>query len=243
MSMFVARQTRGRYVKFVRPSLALWLGFGVWAAAGSACDDDGAGSSLDAAMGTGGAGGATSLPDGGQGDLDQDANVDGGPVGACNAVTTDPDLDDAIHVAECQPITWRTNPPSSGKHYPVWPVFRAYDKPVPWGYLVHALEHGAVVIAYNCPEGCADEVQAAKAVIADSPPKASCSPPVPPVVLVPDPNLPVRFAASAWGHVLRASCFDRAAFAAFIVAHENQGPEGISGDCGYVDEPAAGWCH
>ena len=62
-----------------------------------------------------------------------------------------------------------TKPPSSGNHYPIWPDYQTYDKPVPWGHLMHAMEHGAVIIVYNCPGGCPDEVAAAQAII-DQPP-------------------------------------------------------------------------
>ena len=57
-------------------------------------------------------------------------------------------------------------------------------------------------------------VQAAKEVMAAAPAKPGAR--APPVILTPDPTLDVRFAAAAWGHVLRASCFDRQAFGDFI---------------------------
>jgi hypothetical protein len=158
---------------------------------------------------------------------------------ACMVELSDPLTEGANHVATCSPVQWGTNPPSSGMHYPSWPVFRAYDKPVPWGFLVHGLEHGAVVLAYNCPGGCAADVAAAKAVMAATTPRSCGSPPV---ILTPDPTLSVRFSASAWGHILRASCFDKAAFAAFITAHRDRGPELFATDCGAVDLEADGWC-
>ena len=50
------------------------------------------------------------------------------------------------------------SPPVFGDHYPTWAAFQTYEYPVPLGYLVHSLEHGAVVVFYDCPEGCAEEV-------------------------------------------------------------------------------------
>ena len=146
----------------------------------------------------------------------------------------------ANHVAQCAPVTYNSNPPSSGLHYPTWPVFRVYDKPVPWGFLVHALEHGAVVIAYNCPGGCEAELAQAREVMAAVPKRGTCT--RPPVILTPDPTLDVRFAAAAWGHTLRAPCFNREAFASFIADRVDQGPEYIANDCGYADLEATGWC-
>jgi hypothetical protein len=200
----------------------LALGAIVLAAAAIGCgEDDPARGPSDAAM--------DDAADAGAGD----------GAASCNVANEDPPLAVGNHVANCSAVQWATNPPSSGTHYLEWPVFRAYDKPVPWGYLMHGLEHGAVVLAYNCPDGCAADIAAAKQVMQAIPARACGKPPV---ILTPDPMLSVRFAASAWGHLLRASCFDRAAFAAFIAAHMNQGPELISGDCGLVDKEAAGWC-
>jgi hypothetical protein len=159
--------------------------------------------------------------------------------GACNVETSDPPNEGANHTPACQPVQFASNPPSSGTHYPSWPAFRAYDKPVPWGFLVHGLEHGAVVLAYNCPDGCAADIASAKAVMQATPARACGRPPV---ILTPDPTLTVRFAASAWGHILRASCFDKAAFSAFIANHANHGPEFFENDCGALDQEAAGWC-
>jgi hypothetical protein len=168
-----------------------------------------------------------------------DAGAASDAAGSCNVTTEDPPEAVGNHVPLCSAIQWASNPPSSGTHYPEWPVFRAYDKPVPWGFLMHGLEHGAVVLAYNCPDGCAADIAAAKQVMQAVPARACGKPPV---ILTPDPTLSSRFAASAWGHLLRAPCFDRSAFAAFITAHMNQGPELISGDCGIVDKEATGWC-
>jgi hypothetical protein len=163
-------------------------------------------------------------------------------VASCMLEELAPPSEGANHTSQCAQVQHASNPPASGTHYPNWAAFRAYSKPVPWGFLLHAMEHGAVVIAYNCPEGCADEVAAANAVLESIPRKSECPKPRPPVILTPDPGLSVRFAATAWGHVLRASCFDAPAFTKFITAHANKGPEYFPTDCGSVDLEATGWC-
>jgi hypothetical protein len=145
----------------------------------------------------------------------------------------------ATHLVLCSTTCYATNPPSSGNHYPVWPVYKTYSAPVPWGFLVHGLEHGAVIVSYNCPCGCADEVAAAQAWIDALPIDSQCGEP-PRVVLAPDPDLDVRWAASAWTWTLRAQSFDPVAFQAFFTAHYNNGPEVICD--GYTDGSATGWC-
>lgn len=127
----------------------------------------------------------------------------------------------------CSPLIFATNPPSSGNHYAIWADYRTYARPILRGFWVHSLEHGAVVITYNCPGGCAEDVAAAQAFIDGLP--ADCGPMSRRVIMTPDPELDVRFAASAWGYTLRANCFDRDTFSSFYSAHYDHGPESICG--------------
>jgi hypothetical protein len=141
------------------------------------------------------------------------------------------ELDDGIHVTECSHIDYSTNPPSSGMHYPVWAAYQSYDFPVPRGYWVHGLEHGAVVITYNCPDGCPDEVAQAESFIASLPddPRCVAVGGDHQIILTPDPLLDTRWAMSSWGHTLRADCVDAAAFEDFYESYGAQGPEDICG--------------
>ncbi len=135
------------------------------------------------------------------------------------------------HVALCSEITYDSNPPTSGPHYPAWAAYTTYTAPVPWGYLVHDLEHGGVVIAYDCPSGCDADLAALAAFLDARPADPICTPPLRArVVVVPDPGLGVRFAAAAWGHALRSQCFDLDALAAFFDAHYAQAPENECAD-------------
>jgi hypothetical protein len=190
-------------------------------------------------------GGDPPLPDAGGAGVDggggggSGTDADGATGGACSPQLAMPPDEGGAHIAECTPVTYGSKPPSSGTHYPSWPVFRVYDKPVPWGFLMHGMEHGVVVIAYNCADGCPTQVAAIKELV-ESVPKKSCG--RPPVIVTPDPTLDVPFAAAAWGHTLRATCFERQPFAAFIIDHANRAPENFPSDCGTLDREAAGWC-
>src|SRR6185295_7796335 len=53
------------------------------------------------------------------------------------------------HVPEGSAITYRSNPPASGPHYPVWLRYQEYSEPMARGYWVHNLEHGAIVVLYR----------------------------------------------------------------------------------------------
>lgn len=135
----------------------------------------------------------------------------------------------ATHLGECTAIEYDTNPPSGGDHYGAWPAFQSYDFAVPAGYLVHALEHGAVVFWYNCPDGCPAEVAEVEAFISGLPQDPACAGTSADrrVILVPSPELHARWAASAWGFALTASCFDAEAFEGFYLEHYAQGREDL----------------
>ena len=154
-----------------------------------------------------------------------------GGSGACVQELLTFSSPNAQHVSVCSVIDYPMNPPVYGDHYPVWAAYKSYPFPVPLGFLVHDLEHGAVELLYNCPQGCADEVALAQAFLDSLPQDPRCTPEVKhQTILSPDPTLPSRWAAVAWGHSLTTSCFDSAAFQQFYDANIGHGPEDICGD-------------
>jgi hypothetical protein len=84
-----------------------------------------------------------------------------------------------------------------------------------------------MVIVYNCPAGCADEVASAQAWIDGLPADPACGSQR--IVLAPDPTLGVRWAASTWTWTLRSDCFDPAAFMQFYADHYGHGREVVCG--------------
>jgi hypothetical protein len=160
-----------------------------------------------------------------------DAAIESGIVeptddaGACEAVVESHPDEGALHLNRCDPTTYMTNPPSSGNHYGDWALYQTYTTPFRSGFWVHNLEHGAVVITYNCPGGCPAEVAQVQALIDSL--DNDCAPLPKRIVLLPDPDLDVRFAASAWTFTIKAPCFNRAAFAQFIADHYGHGREDI----------------
>ncbi|MBX3130329.1 MAG: DUF3105 domain-containing protein [Polyangiaceae bacterium] len=168
---------------------------------------------------------------------------------ACNAVMQHHPILASPHVATCSVLDYATNPPSSGPHYPAWPAFKSYDAPVPRGYWVHALEHGAVIVLYSCTD-CDDEVAAARQWVDALPLDAVCAKNDSKrrVIISPDPLLPTRWAAAGWGATLRASCFEPAVFADFYERMHGAGPENFcaegvdldDGDGGLTVPPGCG---
>ena len=153
------------------------------------------------------------------------------PGGACSVEPKT--VNDLVqtHVSQCSGIEYSSNPPAGGPHYPTWAAFQSFSFPVPRGFWVHDLEHGAVVYGYNCtlfPDGCEDEVAKVQAMIDALPADPMCSAAAPRrVVLTPDPLLDVRWGVSAWGFTLRATCADIERFRQFYLNHFALGPENL----------------
>lgn len=54
------------------------------------------------------------------------------------------------HVTTGTEVDYNSNPPTSGPHYTEWVRDGVYDAPRDDRNLVHSLEHGYVIISYNC---------------------------------------------------------------------------------------------
>jgi len=54
------------------------------------------------------------------------------------------------HITDIAGVNYNSNPPTSGTHFPVWAKKGVYDGVLSDGYLIHSLEHGYVVISYDC---------------------------------------------------------------------------------------------
>lgn len=149
------------------------------------------------------------------------------PDASCPVTIETPDLLAAEHVPEGSAITWSSNPPSSGPHFPIWAAFTEFTAPVPRGYLVHSMEHGAVVLFYRCDLGsCPRDVELLRAVRDAQPVDPICDPSIARrIILAPRPALDVAIAAAAWGFTYRADCVDPATLSAFVADHYGKAPE------------------
>jgi hypothetical protein len=158
-----------------------------------------------------------------------DATIFDAPPGACEVTVRPVAQEPGTHVPPIAVIEWSSNPPATGSHYSVWARWnRAYTDPVPRGHYVHNLEHGGVVLLYNCPEGCAEDIAGLQAVLDALPADPKCASPLRTrTLLTPDPLLPegVRIAAAAWNWTYTAPCLDPGSLRVFIDEHYNQGTE------------------
>jgi hypothetical protein len=139
------------------------------------------------------------------------------------------------HEPVCTVIDYVSNPPSSGNHWPVWAAFKSYDKPVPREMYVHDLEHGAVVMLFNCGTACPDVVAALEKTRSDFGIDPLCvmtdsAGPAARIVISPDPKLATPIALTAWQSTYVATCIDAPSLLEFTQKHYGHGTETLCND-------------
>jgi hypothetical protein len=171
-------------------------------------------------------GGTGEHPDGG---VRHDASIVPFDGGTCTASVASVPITGYMHVPQGQPLTFNSNPPVGGDHYPEWLHWaQGYDVPVDPGNWVHNEEHGGVVLISRCEAGCDDVMTELERLGGALPQDPLCTPPINARwLVVRDPLLPgdISVAAAAWGWRWRAPCLDVASLSAFIGAHYGQGRE------------------
>lgn len=148
------------------------------------------------------------------------------PAASCEVVIESPALVAGDHVPEGTTLTFATNPPSSGAHFPVWANYQEFEAPVPAGYLVHSLEHGGVALLYKCEGPCPEVVEALRKVREGMSFDPLCGRDTKTrVIIAPAPDLDVPVAAVSWGWTYKAQCVDPTTLAQFAKEHYAFGPE------------------
>jgi Protein of unknown function (DUF3105) len=132
-------------------------------------------------------------------------------------------------------VVYRTNPPTSGNHYPIPPSDGVYDPAGTPGitHLVHALEHGR--IEYQYKPGTSPAVVAQLTTLLKEPvpnqPGGTQSPGYLQLLFQNPTGMPYAVAATAWTHAITCPAFKGAAtldaLRAFRAAYINKGPEFI----------------
>lgn len=141
-------------------------------------------------------------------------------AGCGEAVGTAFACEGQCHIDDAAGLTWQNDPPHSGDHLPVWEnEVGEHTDPIARANWVHNLEHGFVVLLYNCPTGCDAELAVLREVLTERPDK--------PIVLTADPELGApRFAAVSWTWVYETDAPDLATLLCFVDQHACQAPEG-----------------
>lgn len=112
---------------------------------------------------------------------------------------------------------YSTSPPTSGPHAPQAP---------PWGeqnglsepLQVHALEHGGVLVQYNCSPGCPQLVRNLELITGGYDRG---------VILAPYSGMDARIALTSWGKIDLLDKFDSERIEEFVSKNRGHAPEGL----------------
>ena len=121
---------------------------------------------------------------------------------------------------------------TSGDHYGEWTRAGVYEIPLDDGNLIHSMEHGYVIISYQCgvqseesreaTESAeiaqCDELKNQLAKIYEKKGKRK-------LIIVPRPQMNTKITLYAWNYLFKLDQFDEEKIAQFIDAHRDQGPE------------------
>jgi hypothetical protein len=118
--------------------------------------------------------------------------------------------------------SYNSDPPNSGPHWPNWSNWGVFQQAIPSEMQVHNLEHGGIVIQYDCPQGCPQAVNTLSSYAFRYPATNFTG-----VLLAPRPNLPegARIALTAWTHRLLLKTVDTDKINQFVAAYIGKGPE------------------
>jgi Protein of unknown function (DUF3105) len=114
-------------------------------------------------------------------------------------------------------------PPSSGLHYGKILNWGFYNEPIPPEYWVHSLEHGGVVILYNCATTCKDTEDAIWKVVQNAPAEDQFNEVK--ILVTPNDKIDHPIIALAWDTELDLEQVDYAVLMDFYNRHVNKGPE------------------
>jgi hypothetical protein len=144
------------------------------------------------------------------------------------------------HAATTNQLCYESNPPASGPHYsqtnvsPVAPGF--YDEALATERWVHNLEHGTIVLLYDCGGECSDTLKDDLRALFDAVPESArfgekkmvitrYAPPHAPCNKTPTFPASGPFMAIGWGVQRSFDSLDTDGILAFYARHVDQGPE------------------
>lgn len=161
----------------------------------------------------------------------------------CEVRTADDPAESRTHLEVCSDLVYEAVPASSGDHYGVWAEFLEYEDPVPQGFLVHSMEHGAVVLYHNCPDGCPEILNAFREIREAQGQDPQCEgvgEVLNRIIITPRPEMDVPIAATAWERSYTATCLDLESLRDFVTRNYGQGPEDLCS--GGFDGSRRTWC-
>jgi hypothetical protein len=135
---------------------------------------------------------------------------------------------EAEHIPEGQKATnYNSDPPTSGQHYSEPAEAGFYEEAPPDERLVHNLEHGHIVVYYNCTNlsesACSDLKEGIRQALERAGVVSSTQ--TLKIVAAPRPGMPNMVTYTSWGRLYRAESFDEDEFLLFVEQNRNRAPE------------------
>jgi hypothetical protein len=114
---------------------------------------------------------------------------------------------------------YNSDPPTSGWHYAEPAEAGFYESPLPDEQLVHNLEHGHVIISYDCARlaDCSDVKTELRSLVGRFQRWK--------IVAVARENADAAIALTAWGRIAKLDSYDEDQIVAFVKRWRNRGPE------------------
>jgi hypothetical protein len=124
-------------------------------------------------------------------------------------------------------VDYNTDPPTSGQHYAETAEAGFYEEAPQDELLVHNLEHGYIVVYYNCEGLDGDACDQLKEGLREAMGAAGISryTQTPKIIVLPRPGMENPVTYTSWGHIYRADDFDRQEFILYVDQNRDDAPE------------------
>lgn len=133
-----------------------------------------------------------------------------------------------VSASESASFRYNSNPPTSGSHLATWVKAGIFDTMQSEGELLHSLEHGYVVISYNCSAVESDGCKTLVKQLTELANKKKLWK----LIVAPRPQLDTTIALTAWTYIdkfdpdpIGVDQFNEGRIERFIDYHRDQGPE------------------
>lgn len=126
-------------------------------------------------------------------------------------------IEGQAHVGVRTPVTYRTNPPTSGDHLAEAERWGVYDEEVSDKEAVHGLEHGGIWITYKDLDE--ESIKVLKEIGKEN---AGST------IVSPRAANDVKIAVVSWGRMMTLDSVDKALIQKYIDTYKNQGPEKLA---------------
>jgi len=126
-------------------------------------------------------------------------------------------IEGRAHVSLGTPVTYNTNPPTSGDHFAEAESWGVNEKEVEDKAAVHGLEHGGIWISYK------DIDEESIKILREIGRENSGS-----VIVSPRLANDAKIAVASWGRLMKLDAVDKALIQKYIATYKNQGPEKLA---------------